>query len=241
MMATGLFSRPEDEARAASSSRRLGARGFGGDVSNLIEALHADQVAVRAEAAFLLGFFGELAGKEALRKRLDDSSARVRVEAALALARLGDKEEAIPILRTELGGEFFQNAPLRAARALALLGEPTGYGRVMEAMASSFPSNRIEATAVIDAFLPYAGQLVEGKMVDPVAALVQAASDPEEILRRDALSALARTADPRAIPVIEAATQDRESAVQELARRLLAHSSARKVRDQTEASAVNPV
>jgi HEAT repeat protein len=178
-----------DAARAQASTRRLEQLGHRG-LRGLKRALRDRSVAVRAEAAFLLGMLGDPAAEPWLRKALGDESARVRVEAALALARLGRHEEALPVLRKELGGEFFADAPIRAARALALLGEPEGWPCVLEALASELPSNRMEAIATLPTFLPFDGREVDGRRIDVRAALRRAGDDPEEILRRDAQAAL---------------------------------------------------
>ena len=215
--------RPEDERRAEASAQRLRALGYDADSQDgLARALSSTNIAVRAEAAFLLGIAGDSSAREILLPVLKDSDARVRVEAALALARAGSaREEAKSILRDELRGELFQDAPLRAARALALLGDPAGYERVIEALESQLPSNRMEAISVLPVFLPFNGRAVEGRVVDVVAALERAAADPEPILRRDALTALAETADPRATQLLEAARNDADAQVRELAQRLL--------------------
>ncbi len=220
-----LPSRREDDARAISSRRRLQSLGYGLDASGLAKALRSPEVSVRAEAAFLLGYAADASAADVLQRAVKDDSARVRVEAALALARSGKPEEAKPLLRAELKGELFEDAPLRAARALALLGEPSGYGRVMEALASPFPSNRMEAIAVLPAFLPFAGETIGEHAIDPVGNLIRAASDSEAMLRRDALSAIALTDDPRAIPALQAALKDPDSSVRELAQSLLDNSA----------------
>jgi HEAT repeat protein len=188
----------DDESRVASSARQLLARGYEHSLIGLTQALEASDVGVRAEAAFLLGAARDGAAKDALRQHLSDPAARVRVESAMALARLGDHDEAAAVLQAELTGSFFADAPLRAARALALLGDPVGYPRLVEAFASPLPSNRMEAIAVAPAFFPFRGQIVGGEQVDAVALLIDAATDSEAVLRRDALAALVQSGDPRA-------------------------------------------
>jgi HEAT repeat protein len=173
-----------DARRAASSAQRLAERGYGNDRAELERALAEGDQAVRAESAFLLGHGGDRAAADALRAALGDESARVRVEAALALARVGDVETALPVLRAELGGEFFADAPLRAARALAVLGDDAGWERLQEALASPLTSNRMEAIAALPAFAPM-------RRDDVITALRSARDDPDELLRRDAGSALA--------------------------------------------------
>ena len=214
--------RPEDENRARGSLERMEARGYSPDPAGLQRALEdGPDVATRAEAAFLLGYLRADAARQTLRKALSDDSGRVRVEAALALARLGDLESSLPVLKRELNGQFFQDAPLRAARALSLLGDAGGYARVVEALASEFPSNRMEAIAVLPAFLPYEGQTIAGQRVDAMERLIGAAGDPEPLLRRDVLKELAAIDHPRAAEVVKkAATSDPDPQVREFAQQL---------------------
>jgi HEAT repeat protein len=199
------------------------ARGYGTDAAGLERALrNGDEVAVRAEAAFLLGYQQAQQAKGALRSALSDSSARVRVEAALALARLGDLETALPVLKREANGKLFEDAPLRAARALAILGDSSGYARVMEALQSEFPSNRMEAIAVLPAFMAFEGEQSQDSRVDVVDALIRGAHDAEPLLRRDALRALGQIDDPRARTAIaETARSDPDEQVRAFAAGLL--------------------
>ncbi|MEO6796291.1 MAG: HEAT repeat domain-containing protein, partial [Candidatus Dormibacter sp.] len=200
----------------------MAARGFGTDPAGLAKALEEGQeVAIRAEAAFLLGYLHAASAAPALKKALTDESARVRVEAALALARLSDRKIAFAVLERELNGQFFADAPLRAARALAVLGDPRGYPRVVEALDSEFPSNRMEAVAVLPAFLPYQGRTVAGTPINPLDQLLRAARDTEPLLRRDALTALATIDDQRATAAVAAAAAaDPDEQVREFAQQL---------------------
>jgi HEAT repeat protein len=207
--------------RAHASERRLQAIGLKVDKTGLKEALQAEQIAVRAEAAFLTGYRREQSLKSELQEALMDEEARVRVEAAFALIQLGAEGEGLPVLLQELEGEFFQDAPLRAARALAQLDNPAGYPRVLEAASSEFPSTRMEAIFVLPAFFSLTQPEVAGITIDPIALLVTGSADPEEIIRRDALSALANSPDPRAKKAIEAALEDPEAAVRNWAKHLL--------------------
>jgi HEAT repeat protein len=184
-----------DAARARASTDRLADEGYDGP-QGLVRALEDESLAVRSEAAFVLGMNGAEEAEPALRRALEDESARVRVEAALALARLGRRDEGMAVLREELGGRFFADAPLRAARALALLGDPSGWPCLLEALSSELPSNRMEAIAALPAFLPFNGHEVDGRTIDVRAQLERATEDQEELLRRDALAAL-EALDPR--------------------------------------------
>jgi HEAT repeat protein len=176
-----------DAARAEASRRRLAEQGYP-TPEDLRRAVRSDgHVGVRAEAAFVLGELGEAAaaGDLADAARGDDA-ARVRAEAALALGRLGDTQAALPVLREELGGAFFADAPLRAAKGLALLGHAEGWPRVAAALGSDQPAERLEAVYAVPAFGPLAGTEVEGTTVDPEGALRRAAGDAEPLVARAA-------------------------------------------------------
>jgi HEAT repeat protein len=124
----------------------------------------------------------------------------------------------MPVLVRELQGQFFADAPLRAARALAVLGDPQGYPRVKEALVSDLPSNRQEAVAVLPAFLAFQGKTVGSTTIDVAGELIEAGHDAESLIRRDALLKLARIEDPRATEALKAALKDPDEQVRELAR-----------------------
>lgn len=204
--------------RAESSTKRLQGLGFEINTAGLERGLESERIAVRAESAFLLGYRRDSDAVGALGQSLKDPEARVRVEAALALARLDDTAEAMPVLVKELQGQFFADAPLRAARALAVLGDPAGYPRVKEALKSELASNRQEAVAVLPAFLAFEGKTVGSTTIDAVGALIEASHDAESLIRRDALLKLAKLSDPRVTEALQAALKDRDKDVRELAR-----------------------
>lgn len=166
----------------------------------------------------MLGHRKDANAANALRRSLKDPEARVRVEAALAVARLNDGSAAMPVLVRELQGQFFADAPLRAARALAVLGDPAGYPRVKEALASELASNRLEAVAVLPAFLPFQGKTGGSTTIDVIGALIEASHDAEPLIRRDALVKLARLDDPRVKEALQKALKDPDEHVRELAR-----------------------
>jgi HEAT repeat protein len=197
---------------------RLQGLGFEISTEGLQRGLQSERIAVRAESAFLLGYRRDANAADALRESLKDPEARVRVEAALALARLDDTRTAMPVLVKELQGQFFADAPLRAARALAVLGDPQGYPRVKEALTSELPSNRLDAVAVLPAFLAFQGKMVGTTTIDPIGALIDASHDGEPLIRRDALVKLARLDDPRVPDALQAALKDPDKNVRELAR-----------------------
>ncbi len=185
--------------RAELSADRLSGLGFEAQPAGWRRALAEGDPVVRADAAFLLGEQPDddsaSTTREVLVTALRDIEARIRVEAAYALVRRGLDVSARAVLRQELDGTFFADAPLRAARYLAHLGDARGYPRVIEALASDLPSVRMEAIAVLPDFQPLVGggsPSGDTVPVDPVSALRGALSDPEPMLRADAQAALDR-------------------------------------------------
>jgi arylsulfatase A-like enzyme len=92
--------------------------------STLVGNLKEDDAAVRYWAVMGLRALGRDAtsAKAALRKALDDASPPVRIEAAGALAELGEAEAALPVLVEELR-EGHPVSKVRAARTLELMGQ----------------------------------------------------------------------------------------------------------------------
>lgn len=93
-----------------------------GDVAlpPLLEALRAPELALRVEAAGLLGRLGDEAVLEPLIQALQDPERRVREAAALALGEVGEPT-AIPALLERLG-DLERQVQQAAAQALAALG-----------------------------------------------------------------------------------------------------------------------
>ena len=89
---------------------------------NLVKAMSDTEPGVRYWAAMAAGAQSEVdeATRQQLVRLLQDAHPAVRIEAAYALARLGDRRQAIPVLVDCLANEDV-NAVLHAARALELL------------------------------------------------------------------------------------------------------------------------
>ncbi len=109
--------------RRAASSLRLTVRPDGSGreqaVPPLIAALDDPDAGVRRQAALTLAEIGYRVGhspsispEKALRSRLDDAAPSVRIAAALALARSGGGEEAIPMLAGAVQGHRDENCPM---------------------------------------------------------------------------------------------------------------------------------
>lgn len=158
-----------DDERRERSSALLGSEGWATDGAGLLDALRDGDLAARSEAAFLLGWESAEEVVEGLTRALTDEEARVRVEAARSLARAGPTAQAREVLRAELDGQFFEDAPLRAAAGLAGLGDTTGYERVREALGGHQPAERLEGLLALRAFLPFDGRPDEAGSVIGVA------------------------------------------------------------------------
>lgn len=189
-----------DLRRASASAEALRRNGYQVDLRGLLEGLRKGVIGVRAEAAFLLGqppwgadtpAVDRSALVDALRRALRDEEARVRVEAARALWQVDAAAEVRDLLLAELGGDAFAGAPMRAAKALALMGDPSGWPRVLRSLQSALPSSRLEAVAVLPLFAPFDGLQVDGTVVDARAALHTCRDDPEPLVRAEAERVLA--------------------------------------------------
>src|SRR6266849_7410889 len=66
-------------------------------IETLLEALHDEELSIRAEAAQRLGLLGELVPVEPLLEALRDEQRYVRAEAARALGRLGERVPLEPL------------------------------------------------------------------------------------------------------------------------------------------------
>jgi HEAT repeat protein len=173
---------------ASVSRSRLERLGITVDPAELAVALRTGSLAVRVEAAFLLGtgLSHDPAAAAELRRAMTDGDARVRVEAAYWLARTKQERGAHDLLVAELAGAPFADAPIRAAVALARLGDPSGYATVVQQLSSPLPSNRFEAVAALPSFQPHQGRQVRSLVIDLDELLNRAMLDPEEMVRSEA-------------------------------------------------------
>ncbi len=94
-----------------------------GSIERLVRGLSDAEPGVRYWSAVGLAALGRKAkyASTALAQTLEDPSAAVRIEAAGALARMGESSKALPVLVTALQGRDI-SASLHAARTLELLG-----------------------------------------------------------------------------------------------------------------------
>ena len=111
-----LMKRLIEVATAASEGKQV--------LPELLEAMKHADAAVRYWGATGIGNIGKpaLSAEDPMTAALDDDSVSVRVAAARALCRMGKPKRALPVLKTELAGEF-QWGRLHAAIVLDEIGE----------------------------------------------------------------------------------------------------------------------
>lgn len=133
-------------------------------------------------AAEVLGLRGDREASEALfRVAREDDNEAVRTAAWIALARLGSQEaaRAIEEIMHESARLFWR---LYLATRLAELGDARGYRYVLEAAASSDPSERESAALAIVEFVPLERE--EELAKDPVDVLRRLSRDNSPRVRR---------------------------------------------------------
>jgi HEAT repeat protein len=183
---------PPGEGDDHDANALLEANELGSDPAELVELLDSGIGIVQAAAARVLGANGVREAVEPLRRLAGDRTAEetARVQAALALGRLGDdsgREVLHELVRLdpEAGP-----APLQAAAALARLGDPSGFPVVRAALESP---NRLTATVAakqLHAFVPFGDDVYE--------AFERALARPEPQVTGEARAQLAAIDSDRA-------------------------------------------
>jgi HEAT repeat protein len=161
------------------SAELLTANGIAGDGDALLEALRAQEGILLAAAAHTAGARGLQAAAPLLRHVAEGEDDDAAVEAAYALARLGDSAGE-SLLRGALDrpvGPYL--SPLPAAGYLAQLGDAEGLAAVREGLASDLLAVRMLACTQLAFFLPVAG-------AEARALLERALADPDPAVRRQA-------------------------------------------------------
>ena len=155
----------------------------------LVHALTAGEPAERASAARTLGFLQAHEAVHALAGALLDDEAKVRGQAALALARVGEAGDALPALRTALR-DADPWVREEAARALGLLAgpDPALTDGLLAALSDAAAGVRRHAARALARVGPEEPQVR--------AALVRATADADERVRAEAWQSLARLTSP---------------------------------------------
>lgn len=173
---------PYDQGEDVDAQALLEANGYGVSVAELVDTLDSPIAMFQAAAARLLGARQERAAREPLdritRDRFADET--VRVQAAYALARMGDdaaRDRLAELLALPLEAT---PAPLQAAGALARLGDPRGFAVALAGLESPNRVIAMIAAKQLYAFAPLDGaELPDGGRVAAYQAFRRALRRPE--------------------------------------------------------------
>lgn len=184
---------------------------------------HRD-AALRAEAAAAMGRHGLTTYAPALRRALRDDNAAVRFEAAFALGQLWIEDSAPApreVVEEVLPISLDPDPKVRAAaiEALGKLGPPDLEPRFVALLSDPEPRARREAAAALFR-LRYLKRLTTYS-TSTVAALSDAAGDPDLETRWRAVYAFSRWPEPSAAPVLSKAAEDEDPLVRLFALRSL--------------------
>jgi HEAT repeat protein len=167
-----------------------------GVVTLLVEQLRSEDLETRQAAAVALGRIGDRRATAPLVQTLHDVD--VAVPAAGALARIGDRD-AFEGLLTLLGN---RDASIRQAAIAALnsIGHPDMAGRVAPLLSNPDPLVR-ESALRIAGYFGYA---------DCIEQVLRCCRDASETVRRAAIESLAFFDDPRVVPTLTEALDQRQ-------------------------------
>ena len=156
--------------------------------SALVSTADRESAILQAAAAHMLGVLGNKEAVPTLERLLSSPDDLARVEAAYALARLGEsrgRQELIGCLKQPVNA--FISPPL-AAGYLARLGDPQGFGVVEECFAVDNLVIRMLACKALFFFVPFNGKpAIDGTPIDVMDLYRKALSDPEPDVREQAL------------------------------------------------------
>jgi HEAT repeat protein len=180
----GLSYRDFEEFRYRELLKRNGVSLTPGALMSTVEAGSA---ILQAAAAHMLGAMGDKQAIPALERLLSNPDDLARVEAAYALARLGDsrgRKELIECLKQPVNAFI---SPPMAAGYLARLGDSQGFGVVKECFAVDNLVVRMLACKVLFFFVPFQGKpATDGTLIDVMDLYQRALRDPEPDVRGQA-------------------------------------------------------
>ena len=158
----------------------LAANGVDTSEQSLLDALRTKENVLLAAAARASGHHQVEAAKDRLRDVAEGPDDYAGVEAAFALARLGE-EDGRSLLRRALErpvGPYL--SPVLAAGHLARLGDPSGFPHVREGLGSDLLAVKMLACKQLAVFLPHEGDVLsDGSVVDARAQFERAFEDPD--------------------------------------------------------------
>jgi len=176
--------------------------GYGTDTEALRQTLRSGVGILQAAAARLLGLSGSRAAQDELIRLARDPATEetARVQAAVALARLGDEGAAREVLASILQLPLEASpGPLQAAGALAELGDPQGFSVVEAGLRSDNRVIAMIACKQLPAFVPLDGR--DG--VNVYRAFAAALSHPEDNVAAEARAQLEALATDQARSLLQ--------------------------------------
>jgi hypothetical protein len=192
---------------------------------SLIELLASpeSEPILRAAAAHTAGAERVAAAVPALRQALAAADDVTAVEAAYALARLGDGEGRAALVAAVARPAEFELGPLFAAGYLAQSGDPRGFPAIVRALEGDAPARRMLACKQLHFFMPFQGRFgPTGEVVDVVGAFRQALAHSDTALHWQALVQLRETSDPAFVELVRCyAVRAPDAALASLARSIL--------------------
>jgi len=174
-------------------------------IETLLEALHDEELSIRAEAAQRLGTLGERVPVEPLLEALRDEQRYVRAEAARALGRLGERVPLEPLVCAMHDSDG--SVRVAAVQSLGMFGERTSTSFLIVALRDPWPPVR---EAAIVAW----GKLGARAPIEVVAAALQ---DEDKFVRIAALTVLGAAGERAPVEPILAALGDVQKSVREIA------------------------
>jgi HEAT repeat protein len=158
---------------------------------------------LQAAAAHTLGAQGLAAGAASLRQALTAADDYIAVEAAYALARLGDRDGDAALVANLDHAVPPYLSPLFAAGYLAQLGNPGGFAVVVHALGLEAPDARMLACKQLFFFVPFHGQSdANGITMDVVAQFERMLTHPDPSLQWQALTQLRETRAPAFVDAV---------------------------------------
>ena len=166
-----------------------------GDVLSEIEKLKADDVAVRENAAEVLGEIKDLRAIDSLSTAISDEHPHVRRAATRALAKIG--APAVPVLASALE-MFYPDVRRIAAESLGEIKDSRAVEPLCAALDNRYPRVRMAAAEAL------------GKIGDlrATASLAAALKNRNPEVRQKSAEALGEIKDPRAVEPLCAALED---------------------------------
>lgn len=203
-------------------------RGVENSTAGFVRALSDPDETQRMYAALALGERRDAASVGALTAALGDGAENVRFHVARSLVMLGSSAGA-EVLRQSLTSSANAHQAVEAAGLLAERGDLSGYPHIAEVLRSGDPSVQMRAVIDLLKFRPFDGQTTAAGPVNVVAllsALIE--SSAVSAVRVNAIYALARTGDRRALATLTTAKQSADVPVSKAANVAIAMIDAKR-------------